>query len=73
MFGVLKDRYAFTEHKKLDWNKIQQAVMAKVDQACAKGGQEGEALYYDALYDLNIHIPDGHFTVNPGEARLVAA
>lgn len=57
MIALLRDRYAFTEYKNIDWDALSSQFRPQIEEAQARSDR---AAYRRALRDLAWSIPDGH-------------
>lgn len=69
LLDVLKQRYSYTELRKLDWEQIRQTYLPRVQQADAANDM---AAYYSALNDLALSIGDAHVQVSGPQAFMNA-
>lgn len=62
MVEKLRNEYAFTEYKGLDWDAVVKKYRARFEEADAAGDAQ---LYLDTLADIIWSFPDGHVSVRP--------
>lgn len=62
MIALLKQKYAFTEYKQIDWDALADAFRPEIERADSANDTLG---YQRALRDLALRVPDGHVT-GPG-------
>ncbi|NTU81661.1 MAG: META domain-containing protein [Chloroflexales bacterium] len=67
LLDVLAVRYAYTELRTLDWAKIRQEYLPRVEAADAAGDM---AAYYGILFDLAQSIRDSHVQVTSLNAEM---
>ena len=60
--NLLKERYAFTEWRGVDWDRLYQAYSPAIADAEKK---QDKAAYYRALRGYMFGIPDGHVDILP--------
>ncbi|MBP6297904.1 MAG: PDZ domain-containing protein [Anaerolineae bacterium] len=62
MVEKLRNEYAFSEYKGLDWDAVVKKYRARFEEADAAGDTQ---LYLDTLADIIWSFPDGHVSVRP--------
>jgi len=67
LIDLLKIRYAYTELRQLDWEKIRQKYLPQVQKAETKNDMAG---YYLALNELAQSIHDAHVQVSATDAGI---
>ena len=70
LIDMLKVRYSYTELRGLDWEKIRQEYLPRV-QAADKANDFGA--YYAAMHDLALSIKDAHVYLYTTDAQLKQA
>jgi len=60
--NALKSYYAFTEHKGINWDRVEKAILPKVTEA---SDQQSVSLYMEAILKMFTYIPDGQLSLLP--------
>ncbi|MBI5957690.1 MAG: PDZ domain-containing protein [Chloroflexi bacterium] len=61
MIEMMRDKYAFTELKGVDWDALVAEFRPRIEEA---EKNEDDSAYYHALLDFNFSIPDGHVYID---------
>ena len=67
LIDVLKQRYAYTELRGLDWEEIRQKYLPQVESADQAGDT---ASYYNALREMALSIRDAHVFISTADQSL---
>jgi hypothetical protein len=70
LIDLLSVRYSYTELRNLDWEKIRQAYLPRVQAA---DETDDMTAYYLALFDLAMSIRDAHVQVSATDAQIRTA
>ncbi|MCU0496767.1 MAG: S41 family peptidase [Anaerolineae bacterium] len=62
MVDMMKNEYAFTEYKNIDWERIREKYLPRFEQA---DEDDDEQLYLESLAEMLWSIPDGHVAMSP--------